>query len=131
MKFFADARKKLLGSAVASPQYVRRNSDLILNSFTVRAPFHWGKSAISLIIDLSVNKALAQLKWRFDEKAVTSFQSVRAVTDFKYSGARRCFVACSNAYAIAINFGSLHAVPTNEMPTGRPLTKPAGTVMCG
>ena len=32
--------------------------------------------------------------------------------------ARRCFVACSNANAIAISFGSLHAVPTNEIPTG-------------
>ena len=49
--------------------------------------------------------------------------------DFKYLGSRRCFVACSNANAMAINCGSLHAVPTNEIPTGKPRTNPAGTVM--
>jgi hypothetical protein len=43
----------------------------------------------------------------------------------------RAFVACSNAYANFSSFPSLHAPAKNEMPTGSPRTKPAGTVMCG
>jgi hypothetical protein len=46
-------------------------------------------------------------------------------------GARRCFVACSYAYASEMSFASLHAPPMKEMPTGRPCTWPAGTVMLG
>ena len=30
-----------------------------------------------------------------------------------------------------ISVGSLHARPKNEIPTGSPNAKPAGTVMCG
>ena len=46
-------------------------------------------------------------------------------------GGRRCFVACSNAYAIFMSAGSLHALPKNEIPIGKPKTKPAGTLMFG
>ena len=46
-------------------------------------------------------------------------------------GARRWRVACSKAYAMRIRVGSLHARPKNETPTGRPWTKPAGTVTLG
>jgi len=46
-------------------------------------------------------------------------------------GARRCFVACSYAYAILINVGSLYARPKNEIPIGSPCEKPAGTLMFG
>src|SRR5439155_265096 len=44
-------------------------------------------------------------------------------------GGRRCFVACSNAYAIFMSAGSLHTLPKNEIPIGKPKTKPAGTLM--
>jgi len=47
------------------------------------------------------------------------------------AGGRRCRVDCSYAYAILINVGSLQARPKNEIPTGRPLAYPIGTVMCG
>src|SRR6185369_89271 len=47
------------------------------------------------------------------------------------AGGRRCFVACSYAYASLISSGSLQARPKNEIPTGKPRKKPAGTVMCG
>ena len=40
-------------------------------------------------------------------------------------------LACSYAYASFSSIGSLHAPPTKESPTGRPCTKPIGTVMCG
>src|SRR5690348_3864177 len=46
-------------------------------------------------------------------------------------GRRRAFLACSKLYASFSNIGSLHADPKNEIPTGKPRTKPAGTVMCG
>lgn len=46
-------------------------------------------------------------------------------------GARRCFVACSYAYAILIRAASLYARPKKEIPTGRLCVNPAGTVMCG
>ena len=59
-------------------------------------------------------------------------------------GAIRFFVACSNAYANAINLGSLHAVPVKltlkgtgfgSNPVGNPAaftgTKPYGTVTVG
>src|SRR5262249_21756293 len=39
--------------------------------------------------------------------------------------------ACSKACASAINRGSLPAAPSSEMPTGRLLTFPAGTVIDG
>ena len=35
-------------------------------------------------------------------------------------GGRRCFVACSYAYAILISVGSLHARPMNDSPSGSP-----------
>jgi hypothetical protein len=44
----------------------------------------------------------------------------------KGGGVRR-LVACSNAYAISISRGSLHAVPVNPTPNGAGLaSKPAG-----
>ena len=46
-------------------------------------------------------------------------------------GARRCFVACSYAYAILIRTFSLYARPKKEIPTGRLCMSPAGTVICG
>jgi hypothetical protein len=46
-------------------------------------------------------------------------------------GFRRAGAACSNAYASLRSVASLHALPTNEMPTGSPRTRPIGTVMCG
>src|SRR2546427_4691806 len=49
----------------------------------------------------------------------------------KNCGDLRNFVACSNAYASLISVGSLHARPKNEIPTGRPKAKPAGTLMFG
>ena len=49
----------------------------------------------------------------------------------KNLGAFRARVACSNAYAILINVGSLHARPKNETPTGIPKTNPAGTLIFG
>ncbi len=58
-------------------------------------------------------------------------QAVATVMLFTNFGARRDLLACSNEYAIAINAGSLHAAPTNDSPHGRPLTNPAGTVICG
>ena len=45
----------------------------------------------------------------------------------KSGGAVRFFVACSNAYASAINLGSLHAVPVKLTLNGADLgSKPAG-----
>ena len=45
----------------------------------------------------------------------------------KSGGAVRFFVACSNAYASAINLGSLHAVPVKLTLKGAGLgSKPAG-----
>ena len=38
-------------------------------------------------------------------------------------------VACSKAKAIRNNFGSLQASAKNDIPTGRPSTIPAGTVI--
>jgi hypothetical protein len=52
-------------------------------------------------------------------------------TVFRNFGGRRCFVACSYAYASAMSFSSDHAPPMNEIPTGRSNAKPAGTVMLG
>ena len=49
----------------------------------------------------------------------------------KNRGFCRPFDACSNAYANLINDGSLHAPAKNEIPTGNPKARPAGTVMCG
>src|ERR1700682_673001 len=49
----------------------------------------------------------------------------------KNRGAFLAFVACSNPYASRINTGSLHARPKNEIPTGKPNTNPAGTLMFG
>src|SRR4051812_3370590 len=46
-------------------------------------------------------------------------------------GGRRAGDACSNAYASLSSVASLHAVPTNDKPTGNPRTIPIGTVMCG
>ncbi len=46
-------------------------------------------------------------------------------------GRRRAHVACSNAYARRISVASLHAGPMNEMFTGRPEVRPAGTVTIG
>src|SRR4029079_15067997 len=46
-------------------------------------------------------------------------------------GARRFFVACSNAYASLKSGGSLHPRPIKPTPTGSPKTNPAGTVMWG
>ena len=46
-------------------------------------------------------------------------------------GGRRARLACSNAKAMRSSVGSLHARPKNDMPTGSPDTKPAGTVMLG
>src|SRR5262245_26882722 len=46
-------------------------------------------------------------------------------------GGRRALVACSKANAMRNNLGSVQARPKNEIPTGRPNTKPAGTVMLG
>ena len=48
-----------------------------------------------------------------------------------YVGACRALAACSNAYAMRINFASVHARPKNEMPTGSPNAYPAGTVIDG
>src|SRR5579859_7442770 len=45
-------------------------------------------------------------------------------------GLRPCTV-CSNPYAIFSNVGSLQARPKNEIPTGKPNTNPAGTVISG
>src|SRR5262245_55023759 len=47
------------------------------------------------------------------------------------AGGRRCFVACSKAYASLISSASLHARPMNERPTGWPNAYPAGTVIDG
>lgn len=52
-------------------------------------------------------------------------------TVFANPGTRRARVACSKAWPSPINRPSLYAGPTKERPTGRPLTKPAGTVRCG
>src|SRR6202050_4156564 len=49
----------------------------------------------------------------------------------KNPGGLRALVTCSNAYASLISVGSLHALPKNEIPTGKPATNPAGTVMWG
>src|SRR5579859_645351 len=46
-------------------------------------------------------------------------------------GALRSLVACSNANAILMSVGSLHARPKNEIPTGMPWTNPAGTLRFG
>ena len=47
------------------------------------------------------------------------------------TGGRLAFTACSKPYASLSSTGSLQAGPKNEMPTGRPRTKPAGTLICG
>ena len=49
----------------------------------------------------------------------------------KNSGRFLAIVACSNAYANLISVGSLQARPKNAIPTGKPATNPAGTVMLG
>src|SRR3989442_245882 len=49
----------------------------------------------------------------------------------KNRGALRALVACSNANASFSSTGSLNARPKNEIPSGRPKTSPAGTVMLG
>src|SRR5262249_7369728 len=46
-------------------------------------------------------------------------------------GARGAWVAGWKLYARLSSVGSLQAVRKNEIPTGNPRTKPAGTVMCG
>jgi hypothetical protein len=46
-------------------------------------------------------------------------------------GAFRAFSVCSSAYAYRISPRSDHARPMNEIPTGRPLTSPAGIVTLG
>ena len=46
----------------------------------------------------------------------------------KSGGATRFFVACSNAYASSISFGSLHAPPAKLTPNGAGLAlKPSGS----
>jgi hypothetical protein len=49
----------------------------------------------------------------------------------KNRGVLRNFVACSYPYASLINTGSLHARPKKEIPTGKPHTNPAVTLMLG
>jgi hypothetical protein len=46
-------------------------------------------------------------------------------------GAFRNFVACSKLYASLIKTGSLHARPKNEIPTGKPKSNPAVTLIFG
>ena len=48
----------------------------------------------------------------------------------KSGGATRFFVACSNAYASPISFGSLHAVPVNVTLNGDGFgSNPAGNAL--
>ena len=49
----------------------------------------------------------------------------------KNCGGRRALVSCSKAKAMDRSFGSLQARPKKDMPTGKPNTNPAGTVMLG
>jgi hypothetical protein len=99
----------------------RRVRDQVIN-FWLNFLFRMGYKAFLPIVDLLPYRALAPVRWLFQPKAKRQISDPQFCAESKYSGARRCFVACSNANAIAINFGSLHAVPTNEMPTGKPLT---------
>src|SRR5439155_6112213 len=46
-------------------------------------------------------------------------------------GGRRAVVACSSAYASLISIGSPYGRPMNDTPTGRPKTKPTGSVTLG
>src|SRR5690242_8993641 len=46
--------------------------------------------------------------------------SPSSVAPGRNRGGRRCFVACSYAYAIVSSVGSLYAEPKKEIPTGRP-----------
>ena len=60
-----------------------------------------------------------------------SFRLTRTSVTGRNRGGLRCFVACSKAYASFRSTGSLQARPKNDIPTGRPNTDPAGTVMLG
>jgi hypothetical protein len=49
----------------------------------------------------------------------------------KNRGGFLAWIDCSNPYAIFSSVGSLHARPKKEIPTGKPKTNPAGTVISG
>ena len=49
----------------------------------------------------------------------------------KNLGGLRPWIVCSSPNAIFSRVGSLHARPKNEIPTGKPKTNPAGTVISG
>jgi len=74
-------------------------------------------------------KFIASLEQHQLQNARESMSQIFALA--KNCGGVRAFVACSKAYANRMSTASDHARPKNDIPTGKPKTNPAGTVMLG